>query len=117
MPDGRAMAAVSVQITMTQAGMQFSGELTQDNCGHFESLVAAQALPAGAVRVEMGEFDIVDGVAAVAAVNVVRRLARERRLVLVHAPQILGHNLYRVGALGDDSNIVLEAMREDEAYG
>ncbi len=111
------MATAPIQMHLTPAGVQFNGELTQDNSDQFQALAAALRAPAGVLRVEMGEFDIADGVAAVAAVNVVRLLAREYRVVLVHAPQILGHNLYRVGALGDDSAITLEAMREDEAYG
>ena len=51
-------------------------------------------------------------------VNALRALRRRcRRLVLVHAPQILAHNLYRVGMLDGEDAVELEAMREDEPYG
>ena len=66
---------------------------------------------------ELAELDITDGVAAVLAVNAVRLLrSRVPSLRIVAAPQVLAHNLYRTGMLAG-GGIVLEAMREDEAYG
>ena len=111
------MAANPLRIEPIPGGFRLSGELTRRVVGEFEQLLHHLDVPAGSLRIELAEFEIADGMAAVAAVNAVRRLAIGRRVVLVEAPQILGHNLYRVGALEGDTAITLEAMREDEAYG
>lgn len=69
------------------------------------------------LSLELAEFDLADSAAAVAMVGLVRRLALGRRVTLCNAPQLLAHNLYRVGALGIDSSIVLRTPREEEPYG
>ena len=84
----------------------------------FESGISQQPVQAREVLIELYEFDILDGVAATAAVNAVRvLLERCGKVTLIGAPQILAHNLYRVGMLADDGPIRLLDMREDEAYG
>jgi len=56
-------------------------------------------------------------VAATQAVNAVRYLLSTQATLRIHgAPQLLAHNLYRTGLL-IEGRLVLEAMREDEAYG
>lgn len=92
------------------------GELDAAHTDAFAAeLGALEALPDSLVA-DLGGFDVSDGLAAVAAVNAIQALARGRHLVLRAAPQLLAHNLYRVGALEDDS-VRLEATREDEPYG
>lgn len=100
-----------------QAGTLFiRGELEAVRSNDFHAeLAALRALPDPLV-VDLSGFDIADGLAAVAAVNAMRALAHGRRVVLRAAPQILAHNLYRVGDL-EQGSVQLEATREDEPYG
>jgi len=90
------------------------GELRHDNASQFYTWM----IGIGAVsQLWLDEFDIVDGVAAVEAVNIVRHLLEGQTSLSIHgSPQVLAHNLYRTGLLGE-GRIHLEAMREDEAYG
>lgn len=95
------------------------GDLATDNVADFEvDLLRLVESGMPEVVIDLAGLDMEDGLAVVVAVNVLREL-RERvdRLVLAHAPQILAHNLYRVGLLEGDHPIVLVDMREDEAYG
>lgn len=93
-----------------------SGDLDASGITQFEAEIAALPLLPDPLRLDLSGFDISDGLAAVAAVDAMRRLARGRRLVLQGAPQLLAHNLYRVGDL-EGGSVVLEATRQDEAYG
>lgn len=73
---------------------------------------------AGAVVLEMSELDVLEGPPVAAFVSLLRELARHAtRLTLVAAPQLLAHNLYRVGALQGRWAIVLVDPREEEPYG
>lgn len=93
-----------------------SGDLDASGITQFEADIAALPLLPDPLRLDLSGFDISDSLAAVAAVDAMRRLARGRRLVLQGAPQLLAHNLYRVGDL-EGGSVVLEATRQDEAYG
>lgn len=95
------------------------GDLSQLNAVAFESLVGALAVEVeGEVALDLVGLDLTDGISIATAINAVRELlSRTRRVKLIAAPQILCHNLYRVGLLGTDERIVLIAMREDEPYG
>jgi anti-anti-sigma regulatory factor len=67
---------------------------------------------------QLGELDIMDGVAATHMVNIVRlMLQRCGKVLLSEAPQLLPHNLYRAGLFYEGCDITLEGMREDEPYG
>lgn len=69
-------------------------------------------------RLELGELDIIDGVAATHMLNIVRLiLNRCGHATLAGAPQSLAHNLYRAGLLFEGCAIMLEGMREDEPHG
>jgi ABC-type transporter Mla MlaB component len=107
------MAGSETWCRLDGATLSLQGELDAAGVAAFAAELAALPPMPGPLLLELSDFDIVDGVAAVAAVNVVRELARGRRLVLRAAPQLLAHNLYRVGDL-EGGRLVLEATREDE---
>lgn len=70
------------------------------------------------VTIDLNALDIEDGVAVATAISALRDLrARVAGLVLRAAPQLLGHNLYRVGALDGIKRIELIDLRNDEPYG
>ena len=101
---------------LSAGGLVITGELTREECARFATEVAAVSPLPDPLRLDLRSFDIADGMAMVAAVNAVRHLARGRRLILHGGPQILAHNLYRVGDL-EGGSLMLEATREDEPYG
>lgn len=68
-----------------------------------------------ALTLDLSRLDLDDEIALAIAVDSLRELrARVSRLVLKGAPQILGHNLYRIGALAGSHAIELVDMRLDE---
>jgi anti-anti-sigma regulatory factor len=95
------------------------GELNSGNAEAFEKTMNSLAVESdGKLVLQMFGFDIVDGVGVATAINGLRDLLkRVDRLRLTGAPQILCHNLYRVGLLDAGSRIELIDMRQDEPYG
>ncbi len=95
------------------------GELSEANAADFESRLLSLDLDGDSTfTLDLSGMDICDGVAAATAVSCLRRLrGRARRLVLFGAPQVLGHNLYRVGLLEGAGAIELVDMRLDEPAG
>lgn len=68
-------------------------------------------------RLLLADLDLEDGVAVAHLVTALRALrSRSGRLVLVQAPQMLAHTLYKVGAL-HDPGLVLVDPRQDEGLG
>jgi anti-anti-sigma regulatory factor len=94
------------------------GELTEANAGGFERRMDALSREARrAITLDLYGLDIDDGIALATVISSLRRLrARAARLTLKGAPQMLCHNLYRVGLL-DDGAIELVDMRLDEPSG
>jgi len=94
------------------------GELTTENAVDFESRLSALHVDAGsAITLDMTALDIEDGVALTTAINAIRGLrAGGARIVLKGAPQMLGHNLYRIGLLEGRNPIELVDLRADEPY-
>jgi anti-anti-sigma regulatory factor len=94
------------------------GNLTESNAARFESVLRAITLYRDrAITFDLSALDIDDAIAVATAVNVIRELtARSSHLILIGSPQILGHNLYRVGML-EGGAIELIDMRLDEASG
>jgi ABC-type transporter Mla MlaB component len=103
-------------LRLVEGTLTVSGELDEAGVPAFMAHMTALPPLPDPLRLELSDFDIADGMAAVAAVNAVRGLACGRHVVLCGAPQLLAHNLYRVGDLQGGS-LVLEATREDEPYG
>ncbi|HEX8088841.1 MAG TPA: STAS domain-containing protein [Blastocatellia bacterium] len=95
------------------------GDLTHRNAVEFERRVRAlKPPPGGVVRLDLSGLDIDDGVALVTAINALRELRnRPARIILTGAPQMLCHNLYRVGLLGEGVAVELIDMRLDEPAG
>lgn len=79
---------------------------------------ALRALPGvGELILDLEDLDLEDGVAVAHLVTGLRALrARCDRLVLVGAPQMLAHTLYKVGALSDPG-LSLVDPRQDEGMG
>ena len=68
------------------------------------------------ITLDLFGLDIEDGVALTTCLNVLRDLrSRTGGLVIRGAPQMLGHNLYRAGLLGEVNGIELMETRLDEA--
>ncbi|MEL6344238.1 MAG: STAS domain-containing protein [Myxococcota bacterium] len=66
------------------------------------------------LRIDLGELELDDGVAVAEMVNGLRALQRRwPALVLVEAPQMLAHTLYKVGML-DGERYQLIRPRDDE---
>lgn len=113
MPDLQVIQPADSQAVM------IAGDLSEANALEFERQIDALSLAMNsAITLNLNGLDIDDGVALATVVNVIRRLRmRTSRLILIGAPQMLGHNLYRVGLLGDDHGIELVDMRQDEPAG
>jgi ABC-type transporter Mla MlaB component len=93
------------------------GELTRANAAHFEQELNAIESETSTIELDLSALDITDGAALAILVDSLRRLStRLSRLVLTGAPQMLGHNLYRIGVLKEDGIIQLVDMRCDEPY-
>jgi hypothetical protein len=90
------------------------GDLTAANVGSFrEFLLALAPNPHGEAILDLLALEIDSGEAMAEGVTAIRELAsRTSRLVLLGAPQMLCHNLYRIGLL--DGNITLAEMRQNE---
>ncbi|HEX5734264.1 MAG TPA: STAS domain-containing protein [Blastocatellia bacterium] len=95
------------------------GELCEATASELDALFETFASePSGAVTLDLSGLDIDDGAGLAAAINFLRRLrSRSSRLVLTGAPQMLCHNLYRVGMLEGNHPIELIDMRQDEPSG
>lgn len=105
-------------ITLLPGAIRLAGELTAEEgatlAQWFNTLPPQDASP----KLELFDLEIVDGVAATHAVNIVRSLLhRYAEVTLEGAPQLLAHNLYRVGLLYDGAPLHLIATREEEPYG
>jgi anti-anti-sigma regulatory factor len=98
--------------------LAFEGDLTAENAGEFARHLQSLGVNASSViRLDLRGLDIDDGVAIAVAVGALRQLSsRAAKLILIAAPQMLCHNLYRVGLLSGD-RIELVEMREDEPTG
>ena len=95
------------------------GELCEATASELERLPEAfDGQDRGAVCLDLSGLDIEDGAGVAAAINFLRRVrAGVSRLVLTGAPQMLCHNLYRVGLLEGGEQIELVDMRQDEPAG
>jgi len=96
--------------------LTIEGDLTQANAVEFERHMRELSLcRASAIKLDLFALDIDDPVAVAVAVGSIRELLnRSEKVIIKGAPQILGHNLYRVGALADQDAIELVDMRLDE---
>lgn len=99
--------------------MVIEGELDHRNAERFQdALELLRVEPNSKLVFDLFGFDVEDGVGVATAINALRDLLkRVSKLTLIGAPQMLCHNLYRVGLLESSGAIELLAMREDEPYG
>lgn len=94
------------------------GELSEGNAAEFdEAFRGLSVATCESTVLDMLAFDIADGVGVTTMINAIRHLLeRTEKITIIAAPQLLAHNLYRVGMLAD-SRIKLVDMREEEPYG
>ena|SRR5437868_2718232 len=94
------------------------GDLTASNADEFaHHLLALKLDSRGEIRLDLRGLDLDDGTALAVAVNALRQLdGRASKLILIGAPQMLCHNLYRIGLLAG-GHIDLVDMRQDEPAG
>jgi anti-anti-sigma regulatory factor len=106
------------RIDLPSGQVAFEGDMTAANADEFaRHLQALEADARGVIRLDLRGLDVDDGVAIAITVNALRHLlSRVAKLILIAAPQMLCHNLYRIGLL-DGDRIELEDMREDEPSG
>jgi anti-anti-sigma regulatory factor len=95
------------------------GDLNHRNAAEFERrLRALNADSSRAITLDLSGLDVDDGLALVTAMNSLRELRnRSAKIILTGAPQMLCHNLYRVGLLGESGAVELIDMRLDEPAG
>jgi len=95
------------------------GELSEHNAVEVdESFRRLPVASNGTTVLNMSAFDVMDGVGVTTVINAIRSLLeRTQKIMIIAAPQMLAHNLYRVGMLAANSRIELVDMREDEPYG
>lgn len=104
-------------IVHSDTAIGIEGELSQANATAFEEAIASLTINPEAAALDMLEFDVEDGIAIATSINAIRHLLTQtKKIKLIAAPQILCHNLYRVGLLELGTHIELVAMREDEPY-
>lgn len=98
---------------------KIEGELSRENIAEFQSHMRAINSDASrAITLDLSALDIEDGIALATMINALRELnARAAKLTVQGAPQMLGHNLYRIGLLDGPRAIELIDMREDEPAG
>jgi anti-anti-sigma regulatory factor len=104
-------------IQSTPNRIEIEGELSAAALDDFNAgLVPIAVDPRQKVHLDLSRLDIDDGIGVAAAVQACRRLhLTSAGLVIIGSPQILAHNLYRVGLLGGESPVTLIEMRQDEA--
>lgn len=116
----RADHKLDFQVIEQAAGgaVIIEGELTEANAAEFEQRMNEFTRePGQKITLDLYGLDIDDGVGLAIFINSLRRLRDCRtRLVLKGAPQMLGHNLYRLGLLDSDA-LALVDMRLDEPSG
>jgi ABC-type transporter Mla MlaB component len=101
-----------------ESAIIIEGDLTASNADEFaRCLLALNPDARGETALDLRGLDIDDGAAIAVAVNAIRQLcARTSKLILIGAPQMLCHNLYRIGLLAGGL-IELVDMRQDEPAG
>ena len=104
-----------IRLSQDARAVIIEGELTEANAEEFERRMNELIQkPQREITLDLYGLDIEDGVALATFINWLR--ACDARLILKGAPQMLGHNLYRVGLL-DSCAIALIDMRLDEPSG
>jgi anti-anti-sigma regulatory factor len=101
-----------------ESAIIIEGDLTANNADEFaHGLLTLNPDARGDITLDLRGLDIDDGAAIAVAVNAIRQLgARTSKLILIGAPQMLCHNLYRIGLLGG-GHLELVDMRQDEPAG
>lgn len=101
----------------SESAVLIEGDLTAGNADEFAHRLLGLTTDArGEITLDLHGLDIADGAGLAVAIVAIRQLgARAAKLILVGAPQMLAHNLYRVGLLG--GGIELVDMRQDEPAG
>ncbi len=109
---------LAIMVARQDGSLTLAGDLIASDAEKLERWFRESATQDTPCRLELGELDITDGVAATYMINIVRLIMnRCEKVTLSGSPQLLAHNLYRAGLLFEGCTIALEGMREDEPYG
>jgi anti-anti-sigma regulatory factor len=91
------------------------GEINSHNWVDVRRALAKPAFRGQQLVMDLGQLEIEGGEVLTELVDGLRRLRKTvASLTLTGAPQMLCHNLYRVGALAGSDRIGLIDMRQDE---
>ncbi|MEJ2060005.1 MAG: hypothetical protein P8Y64_05890 [Gammaproteobacteria bacterium] len=95
-----------------------AGELNAQNAAPALASLHATAAESDVLTLELLDLDVEDARALGLLVDCLRVMSMNRaHLVLLHAPQVLAHVLYRTALLEGDARIELVDPREEEPYG
>jgi anti-anti-sigma regulatory factor len=96
--------------------LTLKGVVDYDVAALFLEELAGLGLMDAPVTIDMREAELEDATLIGALVDQIRQAAaRAGRIQLLEPPQVLAHNLYRVGALEGDSTIQLVDPRDEIA--
>jgi ABC-type transporter Mla MlaB component len=103
-------------IEQTGSHLEIGGELTGENAQWLSDRLGRLSLePGSSLRIDLANMDVADGIAIATLIDALREVrGRVSKLEIRRAPQMLGHNLYRVGMLDGRQAIILTDMREEE---
>ena len=101
-----------MQITRNGSRLTIEGDIDAGNVA--QVIEALQQVP---LVLDVSEADVTDGPAMAALTAALKRLLLAgHALALVGSPQLLVHNLYRVGYY-PHAGLDVQGLRQDEAYG
>jgi ABC-type transporter Mla MlaB component len=94
--------------------LTLKGQIERDVAALFIEQLSALGREDAPLILDMADADIEDSRVCTMLVDYIRQTAeRVGSVQILHAPQILAHSLYRVGALGSRSSIELIEPREE----
>jgi anti-anti-sigma regulatory factor len=96
--------------------LSLKGVVDADVAALFLEELASLSTSDAPITIDMRQAELEDATLIGALVDQIRQAAlRSGRVQLLEPPQVLAHNLYRVGALEGDSTIQLVDPRESDS--
>lgn len=98
--------------------LTFTGDLDRALVAEIAEQIDRVPAEAGPLTIELGDTEMNDGAACARLATAIRQAAqRVGDVVVVEAPQVLAHTLYRVGALGDGRSGAVQLVEPREELG
>lgn len=107
-----------IKVTLGEGSIRVEGDL----CAETAAVLTAElngipSNPAIKLTFDLSSLEVEDGLGLAEALRLFRHLHRRSAgLVIIGSPQLLAHNLYRVGMLEGSNPVVLVDMRHDEPH-